>query len=321
MIPRFSLFSPHTWYCFFNWILHFLLDYRILNWITVKHFPIDQDLRPLSHYLRERGLHHRISEEDGQQCLSVLDAAVIPALQEFLTHYEQGQVELEVTEAPNAGINHRPPNLLEQAMQVPVVTILIVLSGLGALATGTHWMPYFTFLGVEGNRFIPLADTLATGEIWRLLTPAFLHFGIFHVLFNSLWMWELGRRLEFLLGRWNFLLFFIVTAIAANLAEFFWSGHAGFGGMSGVVYALVGFIAVRQRLAPHPLVDVPRGLIGFMLVWLVLCMTGVVDYFISGSVANAAHLGGLIAGVLYALLTKNLYAQFDAPRQDASNRF
>jgi GlpG protein len=44
-----------------------------------------------------------------------------------------------------------------------------------------------------------------------------------------------------------------------------------------------------------------------MLFWLVLCMTGAVDYFISGSVANAAHIGGLIAGGVYAFLTRNLY--------------
>ena len=284
-----------------------------MNWITVKHFPIEQDLSALSHYLRERGLQHRITEEGDRQCLMVLDPDVIPALQEFLTRYEQGDVELPLTHtssSASAPFVHQAqgfPNLVQQALQAPVVTCLILLSGLGALVVGTQWMAYFTFLGVVDNRFIPLANTLASGEVWRLVTPAFLHSGIFHVLFNCLWMWELGRRLEFLTGRWHFLLFFIITAIAANASEFIWSGHANFGGMSGVVYALVGFIAVRQRIAPHPLVAVPPALIGFMLFWLVLCMTGVVDYFIAGSVANAAHLGGLIAGAVYALFTKHLY--------------
>lgn len=282
-----------------------------MNWIAVKYFPLEQDLSALSNHLRERGLQHRITEENGQQCLAVLDAAVVPALQEFLDQYSQGQVDLHsvITTAPAAASG--APTLIEQAVEVPIVICLIILSAIGALlieaAAGNAWLHYFTFQDFTGTTYIPLSDSLARGEIWRLVTPAFLHFGIFHMLFNSLWMWDLGRRLEFFLGRWHFLLFFALTAVASNVAQYFWSGSANFGGMSGVVYALVGFIAVRQRLAPHPLVAVPPALIGFMLFWLVLCMTGAVDYFISGSVANAAHVGGLVAGCVYAFLTKNLY--------------
>ncbi|MGV8837005.1 rhomboid family intramembrane serine protease [Cellvibrio sp.] len=282
-----------------------------MNWIAVKYFPLDQDLSVLSGYLRERGLQHRIAEENGQQCLSVMDAAVIPALQEFLDQYLQGQVELHPAATADTQPVDNEPTLLTQAAQVPVVVCLIILSGLGALLIESNlaksWIHYFTFQDFAGNTYIPLSDSLARGEIWRLLTPAFLHFGIFHVLFNSLWMWDLGRRLEFFLGRWHFLLFFVITAVASNVVQYVWSGSANFGGMSGVVYALVGFIAVRQRLAPHPLVTVPPALIGFMLFWLVLCMTGAVDYFISGSVANAAHVGGLVAGAIYAFATRNRY--------------
>lgn len=282
-----------------------------MNWITVKYFPLDQDLSELSGYLRERGLQHRIVEENGQQCLAVVDAAVIPALQEFLDQYLQGQVELHPASVANTPSVQNGPTLLAQAAQVPVVIGLIILSGLGALLIESNlaksWIHYFTFQDFAGNTYIPLSDSLAQGEIWRLVTPAFLHFGIFHVLFNSLWMWDLGRRLEFFLGRWHFLLFFVLTAVASNVVQYVWSGSANFGGMSGVVYALVGFIAVRQRLAPHPLVSAPPALIGFMLLWLVLCMTGAVDYFIAGSVANAAHVGGLVAGAVYAFTTKNYY--------------
>jgi GlpG protein len=199
------------------------------------------------------------------------------------------------------------PTLLTQAAHVPVVVCLIILSGLGALVTGTALSHYFTFQDYSDAQFVPWAESFSNGEIWRLLTPAFLHSGIIHFLFNSLWMWELGRRLEFFMGRWHFLLFFVVTAIAANIAQYLWSGSVRFGGMSGVVYALVGFIAVRQRFASHPLVAVPPALIGFMLFFLVLGMTGAVDYFISGSVANAAHVGGLVAGAIYAFATRNRY--------------
>ena len=280
-----------------------------MNWIAVKSFPLEQDLRELSNYLRARGLQHRITEEQDHQCLWVADETLVPALQDFLARYSAGSF------TPGSlaqGAQPKPvaaPSLVQQAMQVPVVACLILLSALGAflVSSNSHLLHWLTFQEFSPTRIIPLADSLAVGEIWRLLTPAFLHFGIFHVLFNSLWLWDLGRRLEYLMGPWPFLLFVVVTGVAANLAQYWWSGLPNFGGMSGVVYALVGFIALRQRLVPHPLVAVPPALIGFMLFWLVLCMTGVVDYFIDGGVANAAHLGGLLAGALYALATTHFY--------------
>lgn len=281
-----------------------------MNWIAVKYFPLDQDLRELSNYLRSRGLPHRFTEEQGQQCLWVNDEAVIPALQEFLAQYSAGAVDLrEAPPAAEAQNIQRPPSIAQQAFQVPVVLIFIALSAFGAflVESRSEMILWFTFTEFSPRGMIPLSESLTSGQIWRVLTPIFLHFGIFHVLFNSLWMWDLGRRLEYLMGSGSFLLFAVITGIASNFAQFLWSGSSNFGGMSGVVYALVGFIAVRQRIAPHPLVNVPFALIGFMLFWLVLCMSGVVDYFISGSVANAAHLGGLIAGVVYALATRNFY--------------
>ncbi len=285
-----------------------------MNWIAVKYFSLDHDLSALSRYLHERGLEHRITEENAQQCLAVTDAAVIPALQDFLQQLEDGRAQLPsatteplVVTSPYAHPDTAQPSLLVQALHTPIVLALILLSAVGGLLvtteTGNLFLHYFSFQDFTDTQYIPIGESLSGGELWRLLTPIFLHFGIFHFLFNSLWMWDLGRRLEILQGKWGFLLFVVVTGIASNLTQYMWSGSSNFGGMSGVVYALVGFIAVRQRLNPHPLVAVSPALIGFMLVWLVLCMTGVVDYFIAGSVANAAHLGGLVAGAVYALFT------------------
>lgn len=286
----------------------------LLNWIAVKYFPLEQDLTALSSYLQERGVEHRISEEQAQQCLAVLDSALIPALQDFLQQLAEGRAQLPITTAApvdtqrgNAVSQRVGPSLAMQAFYTPIVLVLILLSALGGLAvateTGRVFLHFFSFQDFTDTHYIPLQESLASGELWRLLTPIFLHFGIFHFLFNSLWMWDLGRRLELLQGRWGFLLFVMVTGIASNLTQYFWSDSSNFGGMSGVVYALVGFIAIRQRTHPHPLLAVPPALIGFMLFWLVLCMTGLVDYFIAGSVANAAHLGGLLAGAIYALFT------------------
>lgn len=283
---------------------------RFLNWFPVRHFPLEQDLAKLSGYLRSRGLVHRIAEDQGQQLLEVTDVEVIPALNQFLDEFLSGNVELEA--AATAPTNRpQPPSLVAQMRTVPVVVALIALSVLGTLVWSTEagqvYFHYFSFQDFTRTELIPLFDSYAQREVWRLITPVFLHAGLFHVLFNSMWMRDLGRRLEYLLGPKHFIIFFLITGIASNAAQFLWNPSPFFGGMSGVVYALVGFIAVRQRLVPHPLMAVSSALLGFMLFWLVLCMSGVVDYFMSGSVANAAHLGGLVAGAVYALATKNMY--------------
>jgi len=282
-----------------------------LNWFPVKHFPLERDLGALSDHLRARGLLHRITEDQGQQLLEVTDAEVIPALNQFLDEFLAGRVDLGSAAQVPPSAAPQMPSLVEQMRAAPVVVALIALSILGALVAATDagrvYFHYLSFQDFNRTALVPLFESYSQREIWRLVTPAFLHFGLFHVLFNSMWMWDLGRRVEFLMGRSHFITFFLITAVASNAAQYLWEPSPFFGGMSGVVYALVGFIAVRQRLVPHPLMAVSSALLGFMLLWLVLCMSGVVDYFMSGSVANAAHVGGLVAGALYALVTKNMY--------------
>lgn len=272
------------------------------NWIAVKHLPLDQDLSELTRFLQRRGLNFRVSEESGRQVIAVQDPQLVEPLDQLIDDFLRGDMQLPTEDSAAETMETQPRDI--PFWMTPITLVLIIFSGIGALLTHTEtgqvWAMRFLLLDVAPDlrSFMSLDDTLASGQLWRLITPAFLHFGLFHVLFNSLWMWDLGRRLELGLGKGRYVLFFVITAIVANLTQYFWESSPWFGGMSGVVYALVGFLWIRQRLAPHPLFAVPASIIGFMLFWLVLCMTGIVDQFIDGSVANAAHLGGLVAGML-----------------------
>lgn len=275
-----------------------------MKWIAVKYLPLEQDLSQLTQFLKARGLHFRVSEEQGQQLLAVQDPQLVEPLANLVDEFLQGKIDL-----PEQQI-FKPAQQASgiSPFATPITLVLIALSIVGALLieteVGQGFAIWFTFQGIdEQYRLLSLSDTLASGQLWRLLTPVFLHFGLFHVLFNSLWMWDFGRRLELGLGGRRYFYFFLISAIASNLAQYLWSGTAIFGGMSGVVYALVGFVWIRQRLAPHPLFAVPMSIIGFMLVWLVLCMTGIVDNFIDGSIANAAHAGGLVIGMLLGAIS------------------
>jgi GlpG protein len=277
-----------------------------VNWIVVKKFPLNKDLTHVTGFLNERAIVHRIYEEAGEQILAVTDPRMVGPIAQFLNEVEQGTLVIQhdvATAEPESSVAQP---IIQQMFSSPVTSVLILLSALGALLVGlsdslrvVHW---FTFQKVSSGYFLTLGKSLQAGEIWRLVTPAFLHFGFLHFAFNSLWMWDLGRRLELYMGKSNYLLFFVVTAVLSNGAQYFWEPNTNFGGMSGVVYALVGFIIVNQKVSPNKLTAVPASVLGFMLFWLVLCMTGAIDYFVGGGIANAAHVGGLIAGSVFACL-------------------
>lgn len=281
-----------------------------MNWILVKKFPLEKDLTHITGYLRECKIVHRIYEEAGEQIIATADPRLVGPIAQLLHELERGTLILRHNETAlesTATNNEQIPSFLQQVKCVPVTAVLIVLSILGAVLVSLdsqyQFVRYLSFQDVYRSSVISLPDFLSAGEIWRLITPTFLHFGLMHILFNSLGMWDLGRRLELLLGKIHFLLFFVVAATLSNVAQFLWHPAGFFGGISGVVYALVGFIMVSHKLAPHKLTAVQSAELGFMLFWLVLCMTGVLDSLIGGGVANAAHLGGLLVGCAYAFIT------------------
>ncbi|WP_010582191.1 rhomboid family intramembrane serine protease [Schlesneria paludicola] len=135
------------------------------------------------------------------------------------------------------------------------------------------------------------------GEVWRLITPIFLHFGPMHLIFNMIWTYQLGTQIEPKIGSFKFLLMVIVIAALSNAAQFWFHPRNLFGGMSGVVYGLFGYIWVRGKLEPESGLFLPQQTITFMLLWHVLCSVGVIP-----NVANWAHGGGLLAGVAIAFL-------------------
>ena len=135
-----------------------------------------------------------------------------------------------------------------------------------------------------------LAD-VKRGQVWRLITPIFLHFSILHLLFNMFWLRDLGGMIEAQRGSWLLLLLLLLVATISNTAQYLWTLHPFFGGMSGVNYGLFGYIWVKQRYQPHLGLGVGEQTTMILIAWLFLCMTGLV-----GPVANAAHVAGLIVG-------------------------
>ena len=185
-----------------------------------------------------------------------------------------------------------PSRWIVAAKQHPLTALLLLASFCGWFV-GSYFYPIPRLLVFGG---------LAEGELWRLITPIFVHFGLMHFAFNGLWLCLLGARIERLLGSVHLLLLVLLSALVSNMGQFVWTGSVAFGGMSGVIYALLGYIWIRHLLAPDPLLALPKELIGFMLFWLLFCMTGVLDFLLGVGIANAAHFSGLVVGMLLGLI-------------------
>lgn len=135
------------------------------------------------------------------------------------------------------------------------------------------------------------------GQVWRLVTPIFLHFSFFHILFNMFWLHDLGGQIEKRKGSQFIILFILITAVISNLAQFKFGGP-GFGGMSGVVYALLGYVWVKSKFDPGDGLFIPDTTAIIMLGLFFLCFM-----IPSFGIANWAHAGGLLTGSAWGYIS------------------
>ena len=185
-------------------------------------------------------------------------------------------------------------------MKTPILTIALVVSSVVASFLALDPDPSgalgMLLIGTPGTA--PFAEVLH-GQIWRLATPIFLHFGILHILFNMMWLWDLGRAIEWTKG-WKFLgAFILVSGIVSNIAQYAITQSPNFGGMSGVVYALLGYIWMQGRVNPALGIALHQSTVVMMIAWFVLCWTGLL-----GPIANWAHTAGLAIGVAWGFLDR-----------------
>lgn len=148
----------------------------------------------------------------------------------------------------------------------------------------------------------PLAS-IKKGQIWRTITPVFLHFDVLHLLFNMFMLFQLGRLLELKLGAPKLALMVVAIAVISNTAQAstppnlrnVLGGAVNFGGMSGVVFGLFGYAWVRSQIDPAAGFFIPPMTVFLVLGWLVLCLTPAIP-----NIANTAHVVGLLAGMVAA---------------------
>ncbi len=150
----------------------------------------------------------------------------------------------------------------------------------------------------NGNLFPVRPDQLASaasqytlhgvnqGEWWRLGTSAFLHYGPLHLAMNMFGLYFGGSILEQVVGRWRFLLLYVVSGLAGAAGALMWSPNAATAGASGAIFGIFGALFVLERRG----IIATGGQVGALIV-----LNLVLTFAIPG-ISVGGHVGGLVAG-------------------------
>lgn len=180
--------------------------------------------------------------------------------------------------------------------QSPITAIFIALSIFFSVITGFGSVPSVLSWLVYDNTLI------VQGQLWRLITPVFLHFpalGIVfaHLAFNMIWLHVFGHAIERAESSKKLLILILVAAVISNVAQSL-ASDAIFGGMSGVVYALLGYLFLQGKRNPYYPVRLPDNLAYFLIGYMLIAATGL----LGNDIANTAHIVGFFTGLAFALL-------------------
>ena len=151
------------------------------------------------------------------------------------------------------------------------------------------------------------------GEWWRLLTCVFVHGGIIHIGFNMWCLWNLGALAESLYGRWTYAAIYLLCGVGSSLTSLAWHPGVPSVGASGAIFGLAGALIAAFKLGEF---SVPReALSGTLRSLGIFVLYNLVFGAMIGTTDNAAHIGGLITGLIVGALVALL-----APKHDHDGR-
>jgi len=132
---------------------------------------------------------------------------------------------------------------------------------------------------------------VAEGEWWRLITAAFLHYGLVHLGMNMLVLWFIGPPLEEYFGHGRYVLVYLVSGLAGSAGALIWSPNALTVGASGAIWGIMGAALVLEARKIWVFGGQAMGLVIFNLA---------ITFVIPG-ISIGGHVGGLVGGGLCAL--------------------
>lgn len=264
-------------------------------------FSKEQPARLLTIYLIEQGIQveYQYSENDYAHAVMLLDSSeqirAKTLAEEFVLNpsnekYQKAAWQSGETVKLIPEKSFSAAKTLYDLKQAPFTSSILAICLLIYLLAMVGITAPYLWLKIQ-----PIDVLVDSGQWWRLLGPALIHFSVLHIAFNLLWWWSLGRQIEITFGITSLLMLFVFSAVVSNVAQLLVSG-ANFGGLSGVVYALVGCVWWLGWLKPNWGLTLPKPIVVFLLVWLVVGYLDVLPVHM----ANTAHLVGLVCGCLFA---------------------
>lgn len=170
-----------------------------------------------------------------------------------------------------------------------LIFIIMVCSGLG-------------FISFEGSDLLKLGANfrplVMEGQYWRLFTNIFLHGGLLHVLFNMYGLFVVGIFLEPIMGTPRYIIAYLFTGIIASIASVWWHPATVSIGASGAIFGIYGIFLAYLTTNIFP----PELKKAFFLSTLVFIIYNLL-YGLTGGIDNAAHIGGLVSGLLVGYAT------------------
>jgi GlpG protein len=306
---------------------------------TLQH---ERDAQLLVDYLLTQGIASQLDTEGDAWAVWVREEHQVDEARKLLEEFERDptdaryqsarhkadqlrtQSRRQRTEAARRTMDMRQQWNLPLSRRAPLVIVMIGLSVFVSLATGSlgtgrakeesNPLKNILMFG-DTTRRVPgdlpgelgpgAPDPLAPlrqGQVWRMVTPIFLHADWLHLLFNMSMLYFLGTQIEARRGTVRMGGLVLALALISNWAQYLLGHSPKFLGMSGVVYGLFGYMWTLLRIDPRCGYMLGQGTVFLMLFFLVLGFTGTLDG-VSTGVANWAHVGGLVAGMAIAAVT------------------
>lgn len=272
-------------------------------------------------YLLSEGIESQVRDGASSIDVWVIEETDLNRAREEIADYQSDPTQDKYRSGASRGVEVRQDSerkrrrLEKQQVEIsqrwipPTLADVPVTAGLVLVCWAVAIMTNFGEVDQRGALFdfLRLQSYKPTGwwsEPWRLVTPAFIHFGWIHPLFNSLALFILGTQIEHKRGTVKYVTMIIVLAILSNLAQAYAMDDAlridpdsAFGGMSGVVYGFIGYAWMKTKYEPRFGIHLSSAFIAYAMFWFVLCFMSPL------AIANAAHTVGLVAGLVIGRVT------------------